>query len=116
MTLVLGILKVLIGGFVLFTVARVTYARWVPYRGWLWVTFMGVLALGNMLVHRWIGSSINPPFFTAALFAVTLFGLAEQTNSARSAGTGKLWIKRGLWSVVIFTTLGWISYGNLVQA
>jgi hypothetical protein len=106
-----ALLEVLVGAFVMFTVSRATYGRWVPGRGWRWVLFVGALALGNMLLHRWLGSTINPPFFTAVLFAVTLVGLVQEQSVVEGEISAKSpWLRRGLFALVIGTALGWVSY------
>lgn len=117
MDFVWGALKVVVGAFLLFTVARAAYGRLVPRAGWAWVALVGVLAVGNMLVHRWIGSSVNPPFFTAVLFAGTLIGLAPDNTALEGvASEGSRWFKRGAVAVAVCTALGWLSYATVVQA
>jgi hypothetical protein len=114
MDFVLGALKVIVGGFLLFTVARVAYGRLVPRAGWVWVALVGVLAIGNMLVHRAIGSSINPPFFTAVLFAMTLMGLAPDNSVVEgTVSSGSRWYKRGAIAVAICTAIGWLAYASV---
>jgi hypothetical protein len=114
MDFVWGVLKIIVGGFLLFTIARVAYARMVPRAGWAWVALVSVLAIGNMLVQKWLGSSINPPFFTAVLFAMTLMGLApDNTVTEGAVSEGSRWFKRGAIAVAIFTAVGWLAYGTI---
>jgi hypothetical protein len=111
MDLVFALLKVLAGGFLLFTVARVMYGRWVPRAGWGWVVLVGCLALANMLVHRWVGSTINPPFFTAVLFGTTLVGIAPDKSVVEGdVSSASQWYRRGVIAVVVGTALGWAAY------
>lgn len=114
MDFVWGVLKVIVGGFLLFTIARVAYGRLVPRSGWAWVALVGVLAIANMLVHRALGSSINPPFFTAVLFAITLLGLAPDDSVAEgTVSSVSRWHKRGVVAVAICTAIGWLSYASV---
>lgn len=116
MDFVWGPLKVIIGGFLLFTVARVSFERLVPKSGWVWVVFVAILALANMLVHRWIGSTINPPFYTSILFAITLMGLTpEKTIREGQSSENSRWLKRGTVAVVVGTAIGWLSFATLYQ-
>ncbi len=109
--MIIAIIEVLVGAFLFFTVARVTYAPLRRGSGWLWVVLLIVLAVANMLVHRFVlGSSINPPFFTAVLFSMTLAGLTPKEESAVDH-----WHKRGIYGVVFGTVLGWASYAQVVS-
>ena len=115
MDLVWASMKVLVGAFALFTVARIAYGKLVPHAGWGWVALLGALAIGNMLVHRWIGSTVNPPFFTAVLFGVTLVGIAPQPAAVASeVSPSSRWFRRGIATVAIGTVLGWFSYAEVV--
>ena len=99
------------GAFLLFTLARIAYSRLLPKAGWVWVILVAVLALANMLVHRWLGSTINPPFFTAALFAMTLLGLAPDHSVVEGKPSGGAqWFKRGAIGIAVGTAVGWISF------
>lgn len=110
-----GVLKVVFGAFLLFTIARIAYGRLALKAGWVWVAFVGVLAISNMLIHVWLGSSINPPFFTAVFFAITLLGLApDKTVTDSLASEGSRWFKRGAIAVAIGTAIGWLSYGSVM--
>lgn len=112
-----GVLKVVVGAFLLFTIARVTYGRLAPRAGWIWVVLVGVLAISNMLIHRWLGSSINPPFFTAVFFAITLMGLAPDKTATESlAPEASRWFKRGAIAVAVGSLIGWLSYGSVMHA
>ncbi len=114
MEFLLGVVKVIVGGFALFTVARVAYGSLVPRAGWAWVGLVAVLALCNMVLHRWWGSSINPPFFTAILFGVALSGLAPNKTVAEStASYDSRWLRRGRIALIVGTILGWLSYGEV---
>jgi hypothetical protein len=108
--LLIGIIEVLVGAFALFTIARIAYPRIGGHSKWGWVIFVGGLAVLNMLIHRVIGSSINPPFNTAVLFGVTIFGLAPR-NQAEEA----LWFKRAIYAIAFGTILGWASYAEIVS-
>ncbi len=105
MELMLASLKVLIGTFTLFTVARVSYASIGQHSGWAWVAFVGVLAIANMLVHRLLGSTINPPFFTALWFAMTLAGLTPKDSPKVTT-----WFRRAIYAVAVGTLIGWFLY------
>jgi hypothetical protein len=108
--------EVIAGGFVLFTIARMAYVSLVPRAGWVWVSLIVVLSVANMLLHRWLGSSINPPFFTAVLFGVTLLGLApDETVLEGKVSEGSHWFRRGAIAVVFGTVLGWLSYIEISQ-
>lgn len=110
MDFMLGIVKVLFGTFVFFTVARVTYGTIGQRSGWAWVALVGALAVVNMVIHRLLGSTINPPFFTAVLFGITLSGLTPKDFPAVA-----LWYKRAIYAVVVGTVIGWASYAELVS-
>ena len=115
MDLVWASTKVLIGAFTLFTVARIAYGKLVPHAGWGWVALLSALAIGNMLVHRWIGSTVNPPFFTAVLFCVTLVGIAPQSDAVAGEVSPTLrWFRRGIAAIAIGTVLGWFLYAEVV--
>jgi hypothetical protein len=109
MEFLLGVIKVLAGAFVLFTVARITYGSIGQRTGWGWVAMVGALAITNMVVHRLLGSTINPPFFTAVLFGISLAGLAPQDSL-----TVTTWYKRAIYSVIIGTIIGWFTYMEIV--
>jgi hypothetical protein len=114
MNFVWGLAQVLIGSFVLFTIARIAYGRLVPHAGWGWVLLVGVLAIGNMLLHRWLGSTINPPFFTSVLFGITLIGIAPDKSVVEGkVSAGSQWYRRGIAAVVAGTVLGWLSYAEI---
>lgn len=116
MDIVLGVLKVLVGGFILFTIARLAFGAMVPRSGWAWVVLVAAMAIGNMLLHRWMGSSINPPFFTAVLFAITLLGLGtDETTPQNATSDSSRWGRRGAIAVAVGTVLGWISYVEVSQ-
>src|SRR2546428_8623960 len=103
--------KVLVGTVVLSTAARVTYVPLTQRSGWLWVAFVGALAVMNMVFHRAIGSSINPPFYTAVWFAITLAGLTPKDSPAIAS-----WYRKAIYSVVVGTIIGWAFYGEVVPA
>ncbi|HZV61663.1 MAG TPA: hypothetical protein VFF75_04545 [Methylophilaceae bacterium] len=109
-------LKVIIGAFILFTIARSAYSRLIPRLEWLWLVLVAGLALTNMLVHSWFGSTINPPFYTSVLFAITLIGLDPVNSIAEEEvlhGSGLF--KRGAIAVAVGTILGWLSFASVVQ-
>lgn len=110
MEFIIGLIKVLVGAFVLFTVARVTYENIGQRSKWGWVVFVGGLALTNMLVHRLLGSSINPPFFTAFLFGMTISGLTPKDSP-----TVNLWYKRAIYAIVLGTLVGWTAYAEVLS-
>lgn len=111
MSFVWGVVQVVLGAFVLFTLARVSYAAIVPRTGWGWLAVVFLLAVINMLAHRWLGNSINPPFFTALLFGMTLLGLApDETVAEGTVSEGSRWFRRGAIAVAVGTVLGWLSY------
>ena len=105
----LGAVKVLIGTFALFTVAKVTFGTIGQRFGWAWVALVGVLAVTNMLVHNLLGSTITPPLFTAILFGIVLAGLTPKDSPAVSP-----WFKRAIYAVVVGTFVGWVSYGEVL--
>jgi uncharacterized membrane protein len=111
MEFILGAVKVLVGTFVLFAVAKISYAPLVKKSGWIWVAFVTVLAVLNMLVHRIIGSTINPPFYTAVWFAITLAGLTPRESPAVAP-----WHRRAIYGVVVGTIIGWGFYVEVVSA
>jgi hypothetical protein len=108
MEFIIGLIKVLVGAFVLFTVARLTYENIGQRSKWGWVAFVGGLALANMLLYRLLGSSINPPFFTALLFGVTIAGLTPKDSPTMS-----VWYKRAIYAIVLGTLIGWASYAEV---
>jgi DMSO reductase anchor subunit len=75
-----------------------------------WRAFVGVLAIANMLVHRLVGSSINPPVWTAVLFAIPVAGLAG------AEPWSKPWPKRAVYAILAGTILGWLFYAEVVTA
>ncbi|MEQ1486377.1 hypothetical protein [Methyloglobulus sp.] len=108
MDFILGTVKVLIGTFVLFTVARITYGTIGQRSGWAWVTLVCALAIANMVIHRLLGSTINPPFFTAVWFGIVLSGL-----TSKESPTVAPWYKRAIYAVVLGTVMGWASYAEV---
>lgn len=108
MEFLIGTIKVLIGTFVLFTVARVAYVSIGQRSKWGWVVFVGGLAISNMLAHRALGSSINPPFFTALWFGITLAGLTPKDSPNVNP-----WLKRAIYAIVFGTIIGWASYAEI---
>jgi len=102
---IFGIIKVLIGAFALFSVARVTYKTIGQRSGWTWVALVGALAIANMLVHQLLASTITPPFFTAVLFSIVLAGLTPKESPSVT-----LWNKRAIYAVIVGTVIGWASY------
>ena len=110
MDFILGAIKVLIGTFVLFTVARVTYGTIGQRSGWAWVALVGALAVANMVVHRLLGSTINPPFFTAVWFGIVLSGLTPKDSPSVAS-----WYKRAIYAVVVGTAIGWTAYAEVVS-
>ncbi len=112
MDLVVGALKVVLGSFVLFTTARITFARLVPRAGWMWVALVFLLGLANMVVHRLIGSTINPPFFTAVVFAVTLMGMSASPPGTPDSEVPP-WHRRAVVGLVIGTVIGWLAFAEV---
>lgn len=101
-----ALIEVLVGAFIMFTLARTTYTQLIEKSGWLWVSFVSFLAIINMAIHRLIlENSINPPFFTAALFIITICGLHEENSKLLSP-----WHKRGIYGIIIGTLTGWALY------
>lgn len=112
MNILIAVIEVVVGAFALFTVARLAYAPLLQRSGWLWVVLLTGLAIANMLVHRFLlGSSINPPFFTAFLFGITVAGLTPKEAPALEP-----WHKRGIYGVIVGTLVGWASYVEVVPA
>ena len=105
---IFGIIKVLMGAFALFTVARVTYGTIGQRSGWVWVALVGMLAVANMLIHHLLGSTINPPFFTAVLFGLVLAGLTPKDSP-----TVAPWHKRAIYAVAVGTAIGWAVYAEV---
>lgn len=107
MSFMLAAVKVLVGTFVLFTIARLSHRP-----NWSWVVFVGALALANMLIHRFVGSSINPPFFTSVFFAITLSGLSPADTPLSETP----WLKRSIIAIGVGTFIGWLSFAEVVTA
>ena len=105
----LGAIKVLIGAFVLFILARTTYGSIGQRSGWGWVVLVGALAVANMVVHRLLGSTINPPFFTSVLFGISLAGLTPKDSP-----TVTTWYRRAIYAVAVGTVIGWSTYMEVV--
>ncbi|MDW5443736.1 hypothetical protein [Polaromonas sp. SM01] len=117
MNFVWALVQVLVGAFILFTVARVTYSKLAPRFGWGWVLLVFVVALANMLLHRFLGNSINPPFFTAVLFGITLNGIAPaSSDDGASSLSARRLFRQGIAAVVVATLLGWLSYAEVGTA
>lgn len=110
MDVIFTVVQVLVGTFALFTVANVTYGTIGQRSGWAWIALVCALAVSNMVVHRLLGSTINPPFFTAICFGVTLSGLAP-----RESATIGPWLSRGVYAIGVGTILGWLSYAEIVS-
>ncbi len=111
MDFILAVIKILVGSFLLFTIANKSYATLGQRSQWSWVALIGALAVANMVLHRLIGSTINPPFFTAFCFGVLLAGMSPKESIQVSP-----WIKRAIYAVVIGTGLGWLSYAEVHTA
>lgn len=106
--MLIATIQVLVGAFVMFTIARLAHDRLTERSGWLWVALAALLAVTSMLVHRFLlGSTISPPFYTALLFAITLAGLRP-----KNSGLAK-WRKRAIYGVVLGTVVGWASYAEV---
>ena len=87
------------------------YVRTIGQRsGWAWVVLVGALAVANMVIHRLLGSTINPPFFTALWFGITLSGLTPKESP-----TVAPWYKRAIYAVVVGTVIGWASYAEVAS-
>ena len=110
MSFLLGFFKVFAASLVLFAIARLSLPNLVPRFGWLWVLLVGFLALSNMLLHRLLGSTVDPPFYTAVLFAIPMFGLS------RAEPWSKPWPRRAVYAIVAGTILGWFSYAEVVTS
>ena len=110
MDFVYGLVKVLVGAFVLFTVARIALTTIGTRSKWLWVGIVGLLALANMIIHRIIGSTINPPSFTAVFLALTLSGLSPKESKQLDP-----WIKRAIIAVATGSILGWTTYASVAS-
>lgn len=110
MEIVIGLLKVVAGTFILFTLARTALLSFGTRSRWAWVVFVGALAVTNMVVHRLMGSSINPPGFTAVFLGVTLLGL-----NPKDAEKFDPLINRALIALAIGTGLGWLTYAEVVS-
>lgn len=102
--------KVLFGAFILFSLARVFKVILIDRPSWVWVMLVGVLAITNMIVHRLLGSSINPQFYTAVLFGVTLSGLTPADIPMPPSH------KRAIYAVFIGTIAGYCSYIEVFRA
>lgn len=105
MAFILDAVIVLTGAFALFTVARAACGTIGQRVGWAWVALVGALAVANMVIHRILGSTISPPFFTAVLFGITISGLAPKDFPEVGA-----WYKRATYAIVVGTVIGWASY------
>ena len=105
MSFIFAVIKVLVGSFLLFTIARVTQKA-----NWKWVLIVGTLALGNMIIHRLLGSSINPPFFTAVFLGISLSGLSPADTPLSETP----WLKRAIIALVIGTAIGWLSFAKII--
>ena len=90
--------------------ARVTYGTIGQRSGWAWVALVGALAVANMVVHHLLGSTINPPFFTAVLFGMTLSG-----HTPKDSPSVAHWYKRAIYAIVVGTVIGWVSYGEVMS-
>jgi hypothetical protein len=111
MEFIFAVVEILVGSFVLFTVAKVTYETLGQRSGMVWVGLVGALAIANMVIHRMIGSTINPPFFTAVLFGIALSGLTPKDSVTVSP-----WLKRAAYAVAIGTIIGWTSFAEVGTA
>lgn len=109
MDFVIGSLKVLVGTFILFMVASSTYGALSKNGRGIWVGFVVMLAVANMAIHRLIGSTINPPFYTAVLFAITLAGLSPAREKVGPA------FRQAIYGVVVGTLLGWAFYAEIAS-
>jgi hypothetical protein len=94
MDFIFGLIKVVAGTFVLFTLARMALAAIGTRSKWLWVAMVGAHAASNMLIHRVVGSTINLPFFTAVFLGITLSGLTPKESERVDP-----WIKRAIIAV-----------------
>ena len=108
MDFLMAVVKILVGAFILFTIARISYEPLVRRSGWAWVALVAVLAVSNMLVHRSIGSTINPPFFTAVWLCLLLAGLTPKNEAKVSP-----WYLRAIYGVIAGTLLGWMAYAEI---
>lgn len=105
MELIGFLLQVFFGAFAMFMIAHMAYMATVVMSDTqsikAWVATVIFLALLNMLIHRLLGSTINPPFFAALLFASALYGQPTYSQKAK---------KWGLAALAAGTVLGWVTY------
>ena len=109
MEFIWAIIQVVLGAFVLFFLAKAAYLFFGVTNPWSWITLVGGLALANMLIHRFLGGTISPPFYTAVLFGITLYGLDQQVEIAPKV------TKRALYALAMSTVLGWLTFAELHQ-
>jgi MFS superfamily sulfate permease-like transporter len=62
----------------------------------------------DMPVHRLLGNSVNPPFWTAILFLIPVAALSGAESWA------KPWPKRAVVAIIVGTVLGWFFYAEVV--
>lgn len=110
MDFVLATADVLVTSFVMFTLARVTLLIAGNRHGWVWVVLLFLIAIANMVIHRMLGTTINPPFYAALFFCLTLYGLDSPIPDEPFP-----WPKRGIYAAILGTAAGWLSFAQIVE-
>ena len=77
------------------------------------VGFVAALAgigWANMHIHHLIGTSINSPFWAAALFGGALY-----QNSWLIENYGQKVVKYAFWTYILGGLIGWLSFAQIVS-
>lgn len=96
--------------FLMFTLARYTMQLVGRNHGWIWVGSVFLLATLNMVMHRVLGTTVNPPFYAAIWFCVTLGGIDSPIQDEPFP-----WPKRGIYAAILGTILGWLCFARVVE-
>lgn len=107
MTFVIFLLDVAASWVLLFTAVFVA-ARVLNGAGF--VVALAGIGWANMYIHHSIGTSINPPFWAAALF-----GFALHQNSWLVENYGQKVVKYAFWTYILGGLIGWLSFAEIVS-
>ena len=76
--------------------------------GRFFVSSLFVIGWANMYIHQLIGTSINPPFWAAALFA-----LALHKNAFLIELHGERTTEHSFWAYIFGGLVGWTSFAQI---
>ncbi len=107
MSFVLAVVKVIIGAFLMFSLANKLLLVLATKKAIYWHIAVGVMAFLLMIGYSLIRHDINVPSFTVLLFGFTLAGLS--TSKEPMPGI----LKGAVIAVAIGGCLGWLTFAKI---